>query len=236
MNSRSQRAASQPSRAARFAVLASTLVLLSIGWPGCGSMSSDPGTLDASTILAMSDPAPAVAPTATPPPSSTRAPEPTPTPIPLEPTTAPVSAAQARAHPTAPAPTLIRVSPTPISQTPTSVLPAPTRDRPTPSQSPPTHNVLVAASVTNASPAQQTEVTVVANFTDNGNPIVGALMTASWYYKTVTRTCTGTTNSVGVASCTRYIAGATIGYKVLINIEIVWHGQRYTASTSFTPK
>lgn len=241
MNTRRQRTASQSSRAARFAVLVSTLVLLSFGWPGCASSSSDPGSLPSSTTEAVTDPAPSAVPTATPAPPSTTVSESMTAADPPKPTPIPAMAAQAQVNPTlTPLPSnLTTVTPTPTRTPPTPITalpPSPTPASPTPIPSPPTHNVVIAASVTNTSPAQQTEVTVVANFIDNGKPVAGAPMTASWYYKTVTRTCTGTTNGVGVASCTRYIAGATIGYKVQINIEIAWHGRTYTASTSFTPK
>ena len=79
-------------------------------------------------------------------------------------------------------------------------------------------------------------MTVTATIISNGQPVAGAPMTASWFYKTTTSTCSGQTDASGVASCTRYIAGATKGYQVRINVSIVWNGQAYTASTSFTPK
>ncbi len=79
-------------------------------------------------------------------------------------------------------------------------------------------------------------MTVTATMTNNGQPVSGAPMTATWFYKTTSPSCTGKTNSAGVASCTRYIAGATKGYQVRINVAISWNGQTYTASTSFTPK
>ncbi|MGA7671916.1 MAG: hypothetical protein WBW04_15920 [Nitrolancea sp.] len=92
------------------------------------------------------------------------------------------------------------------------------------------------ASVSNASPHQKTEVTVTASITNNGQPVAGAPMIASWFYKTTTSSCAGQTDANGVASCTRYIAGATKGYLVRINVAITWNGQTYTATTSFTPK
>ena len=97
-------------------------------------------------------------------------------------------------------------------------------------------SVIVTASVSNDSPAQLTKVTVSARIANNGQPVVGAPMTASWFYKTTTSTCSGKTDSSGVASCTRNIGHATLGLPVRINVAITWNGQTYTASTSFTPK
>lgn len=90
----------------------------------------------------------------------------------------------------------------------------------------------VCASVSSQYPARYTNVTVYGTLKINGIAQVGKGMKAVWRYKTTTPTCSGITNANGVARCTRYIAGATSGYKVLITITI----NGYTVTTSFTPQ
>lgn len=56
-----------------------------------------------------------------------------------------------------------------------------------------------------------------------------------WHYKTTTPSESRTTNARGVAACTRYISGATAGYRVVITVTATYKGVTKTASTSFTP-
>src|SRR4051812_1374590 len=60
------------------------------------------------------------------------------------------------------------------------------------------------ATVSNAHPTHNTHVTITGVL--KGAKVAGALMTATWHYKTTTSTCTATTNSKGVASCARSIS------------------------------
>jgi competence protein ComEC len=90
----------------------------------------------------------------------------------------------------------------------------------------------ICASVSNGSPAQYSNVTVYGRLTRNGAGQPGQTMTATWHYKTTTSTCTGATGSDGLASCTRGISRATVGYQVNIDVDIAG----YTAQTSFTPR
>src|SRR4051794_4204163 len=64
------------------------------------------------------------------------------------------------------------------------------------------------ASVSTARPRQNTSVTVGGTLKDNGKGVAGALMTATWHYKTTTSTCTATTTASGRASCSRRISRA----------------------------
>ena len=147
-------------------------------------------------------------------PTATAQPSPSPTPLPT----------------TTPAPTLMP-TPSPIPQ-------------PTPTSAPataatflaPAANVVVTASVSNATPAQNSPVTVSAQLVVNGQPIANAPMTTTWHYKTSTPTCTGTTGSNGIASCSRYIGGATKGYTVQVTVTLTWNGQTYTGQTGFKPQ
>ncbi len=94
----------------------------------------------------------------------------------------------------------------------------------------------VSAGVSDASPRQYTEVTAYAKATDSsGRAVPGATVTFVWHYKTVTHTLEAITDSSGVASCTRYISGASKGYKVVINVAVSKGGGTATSATSFTP-
>ena len=61
---------------------------------------------------------------------------------------------------------------------------------------PPAVNVTVSASVSNASPAQYSNVTVYGTFKNNGQPVSGVQMDTTWHYKTTTSSCSGTTGTV----------------------------------------
>lgn len=58
------------------------------------------------------------------------------------------------------------------------------------------------------------------------------------YYKSTTSSCTGVTNSSGVASCTRDISRATYGYTVVLSVKFTnaKGATLGTTSTSFTPR
>ena len=93
-------------------------------------------------------------------------------------------------------------------------------------------DVLICASVSNASPQQYTDVTVYGRLLKNGVPQSGKPMSTVWNYKSTTPTCNdGVTNTEGISSCTRGISRATIGYTVNIDVSI----DSYSVTTSFTP-
>jgi hypothetical protein len=92
-------------------------------------------------------------------------------------------------------------------------------------------NVEICASVSDGNPSQYTRVNVYARIRILGAGQPNLPMTATWQYKTVTRTCSGTTNWQGIAACDRYISGATAGYTVYIDVDI----QGYQVQTWFTP-
>jgi hypothetical protein len=79
-------------------------------------------------------------------------------------------------------------------------------------------------------------VIISAQLLVNGQPVANAPMTATWHYKTTSPACTGQTGSDGVASCSRYIGGATKGFTVQVSVALTWQGQTYTAQTSFKPQ
>ncbi len=92
--------------------------------------------------------------------------------------------------------------------------------------------VRICASVSNATPARYTNVTVYGTLTVNGVPQVGKSMRAIWKFKTTTSTCFGLTNTSGLARCTRNISSATRGYRVYVNVNI----GGYSTNTWFTPR
>lgn len=90
----------------------------------------------------------------------------------------------------------------------------------------------ICASVSSALPARYTYVTIYGQLKVNGILQKGKAMKAVWHYKTSVPYCSGVTTSLGLASCTRYISGATKAYKV--NVDVTIGG--YTVTTSFTPQ
>lgn len=89
----------------------------------------------------------------------------------------------------------------------------------------------ICASISNGSPAQYTYVTVYGSLKVNGVYQKSKAMVATWHYKTTTPTCLGNTGTGGTANCTRYIARATKGYKVLVVVKI----NGYSVTTWFMP-
>lgn len=94
------------------------------------------------------------------------------------------------------------------------------------------------ATVSNAAPHHNARVTVTSTLKNGTKPVAGATMRVTWYYKSTTSSCTGVTNSKGVAQCTRDISRATYGYTVRLSVKFTnAKGTALgTASTSFTPR
>jgi len=63
-------------------------------------------------------------------------------------------------------------------------------------------------------------------------------MSATWRYKTTTSYCTGVTNAVGRASCSRRISRATKGFPARVTLVFAPVGRAAlgTAVTGFTPR
>lgn len=87
----------------------------------------------------------------------------------------------------------------------------------------------ICAWVSKADLAQNSTETVYGRLVINGIAQAGRTMSTTWHYKTTTSSCSGTTWSDGVASCSRNIGRATLGYQV--NVDVVIDG--YTATTWF---
>jgi len=93
-------------------------------------------------------------------------------------------------------------------------------------------NVQICGSVSNATPSQYSTVTVYGRYLVNGAGEAGHTMDTTWHYKTTTSYCSGTTNSNGIAQCSRSIGRASIGYRVNVDVEI----NGYKVTTWFTPE
>ena len=94
----------------------------------------------------------------------------------------------------------------------------------------------LAASVSDSSPAQYSYVTAYAKAKDQlGHPLSGVKVVFVWHYKTTTPSEAHYSDSRGVASCERYISGATVGYHVVITMTATYKGVTKTSSTGFTP-
>ena len=173
-------------------------------------------TPETATATPTAKPSPTPAPTvlaATSVPSPTQAPEPTQTPAPV-------------AQPTSPPP------PTP-KPTPTTPPASPPTPKPT---QPPAVSCSASASVSNANPAQYSDVTVTGRLKCSGISPQGAKMHTVWHYKSTDSTCDGVADASGEASCTRGISRATVGYKVVIDVAFSLAGKTYSTNTSFTPQ
>ena len=152
------------------------------------------------------------------------------TPTPITPT--PITPTPITPTPVTPTP----VTPTPV--TPTQVIPTPV----TPTTTPPPpigsnvqcntiDSAQICAWVSNGAPIQNSTVTVYGRLYINNVAQASQNMTTTWHYKSTNSACSGTTDSSGVATCSRSIGLASKGYQV--NIDVTIGG--YTATTWFTP-
>jgi len=93
-------------------------------------------------------------------------------------------------------------------------------------------SVEICASVSDTSPERYSYVTVYGRLLNNDQPQSVLQMFTVWHYKSSTPACDlGITGADGLASCERYISGASAGYTV--NIDVTIDG--YSVQTSFTP-
>ncbi|HVN53469.1 MAG TPA: hypothetical protein VMT46_03990 [Anaerolineaceae bacterium] len=90
----------------------------------------------------------------------------------------------------------------------------------------------ICAWVSNGSPRQNSTVTVYGRLLVNNVGQAGQSMATTWHYKTTTPTCPGLTEGTGIASCSRSIGGATVGYQVNVDVSIGGYG----VTTWFIPQ
>ena len=94
----------------------------------------------------------------------------------------------------------------------------------------------VNAWVSNVTPRQYSDVIVYGKLTRDGVGIPGVPMRTTWHYRTTASYCDAVSGGSGVASCTRFIRTATVGYYVSITVEFSYQGHRFLAETGFTPQ
>lgn len=90
----------------------------------------------------------------------------------------------------------------------------------------------LCAWVLDGTPPQNSNVTVYGRLLVNGGDQSGQTMNTAWHYKSTTSYCDGLTDGGGVASCTRGIGRATLGYTVNIDVRI----SGYQVRTWFVPE
>ncbi|GEL94554.1 hypothetical protein [Cellulomonas composti] len=64
----------------------------------------------------------------------------------------------------------------------------------------------------------------------------GAKVTTTAHYKTTTTKHSATADAKGKASVDYYVSGATVGYRVRVDVVATKGSTRWTCSTSFTPR
>lgn len=125
-------------------------------------------------------------------------------------------------------------TPAPVTAPPSQPTPTPTVP-PTQPPAPSTEKVGGSVWIRNDNPTQYSVVTVYAQLFINDKPTIGAQTYTFWHYKTVDQFCSGIADNNGLASCSRNISDATIGYTVYIDVETHYNGKIYSARTGFTP-
>jgi len=94
----------------------------------------------------------------------------------------------------------------------------------------------ISISISNANPAQYSTVTVyVTAYDASGRPISGVNVSTVWHYKSTTLAESGVTGADGVAAISRNISGASVGYRVYVDVTATVGGVTKTGQTSFVP-
>jgi hypothetical protein len=90
----------------------------------------------------------------------------------------------------------------------------------------------LCAWVSNANPAQGSNLTVYAQLLVNGIGQSEQALSTTWHYKSTHPTCAGTTDGTGLASCVRSIGQASLGYQVNVDVQLCG----LSVTTWFTPQ
>lgn len=94
----------------------------------------------------------------------------------------------------------------------------------------------VRAAVSNAYPNGGSVTVDVTALDQRGDPIEGASVNTVWHYKTTAPSQSDYTGADGIASITRSIGNATVGYRVVVNCTVTYGGVTKYTSTAFTPQ
>lgn len=109
--------------------------------------------------------------------------------------------------------------------------PAQTSAPPTATAPPPGSALTCSASMSNPSPADNSDDDVIVH-----TGVAGASVTATAHYKSTNTTHTGAAGSNGVATIVFDIGGATAGYQVTVDVTVSAGASTETCSTAFTPQ
>lgn len=93
-----------------------------------------------------------------------------------------------------------------------------------------------SATMSDGTPAQNSQVAAIVNVSRGGAPVQGAQVSIACRFKSTTSTYSGVTGSDGIASIPFSIGRATIGYTVQVEVTVTHNGETTTTSTSFTPR
>ncbi len=159
------------------------------------------------------------------------------------PSATPTATRTSTATPTQTATATPSATPTATFTTSPTVTPSPTSTLTPSPTTPPTQDgdnlvcnwvggAQICAWVSEGAPVRNSLLTVYGRLYIGGIPQPDKAMVATWYYRTTTPTCTGTTSSSGLASCERNIGRATAGYQVDILVDV----DGYRATTWFIPQ
>ena len=99
----------------------------------------------------------------------------------------------------------------------------------------PQGELLVTASISDPTPAQNGTITAYVTAGFGGIPVPGAEVTVTCHYKSTTSTYNGRTDLNGVAQIPFSIGTASVGYTVVTDIIVSSQGKVATAVVSFTP-
>ena len=200
------------------------ILVLAAALSACGAT---PSVTPPSIVVTATPVEPAATQTATP-----VAPTVTQIPTPVKPTTTPTPSPVSTSTPT-PSPS--------VTRTPTTATTATRTLMPTPTVIPmvvanmqcsQTGNAEICAYVSDATPAQNSDVIVYGRLRIGGVGQAGQTMNTTWHYKSSTPSCSGATDGNGLAQCSRAISSATKGYRVNVDVNINGH----QVTTWFTPK
>ena len=125
---------------------------------------------------------------------------------------------------------LAAIGQAPPAAAPTAEKPAPTTPQPAPTGTAKTAALTCAASVSNASPAQNSTTSVLVT------TAAGASLTVTAHYKSKDTTHSATADGAGHASVPFDISRASIGYTVVVDVSVSANGHTGSCSTAFTPR
>ncbi|OJV91590.1 MAG: hypothetical protein BGO39_20655 [Chloroflexi bacterium 54-19] len=95
-------------------------------------------------------------------------------------------------------------------------------------------DVVVQACMDKPEPTQYETLQITTRMSKDGLPIAGAPIKTTWDYKTTRAECTTTSDSQGLGFCYRNIGAATLGFRVVVEVQYDYNGQGYRGETSFT--